>query len=225
MIQQFWSSLSFPIRRRTGCQFIASLMLVALLIAGLPTLSGAQQTCRPDGDVDQDGNVTIADALLVLQQAWNLTGLSACQLSIADVFPQPDTPDDAITNLDAACIFRKALNLPSCLDTLQSSNQPPIADAGPDQSVDAGVIVVLSGTESDPDGGIVSHMWEQTGGTTVSLAGADSLTAMFTAPVVSVDETLTFLLTVTDNDGAVGHATVSVMVTAIPPLPAPSPGP
>ena len=175
---------------------------------------------QPDGDVDQNGSVTAADALLAFQQALSLADLSVCQLSIADVFPQPSTPDGNITASDALCIFQKALALPSCLDTLPPSNQPPIVNAVVAQSVDAGTMVVLSGTASDPDGSIVSYAWTQTDGTTVSLAGAGNATAMFTAPDVSADETLTFRLTVTDNDGASASDEVSVTIRRVnqPPM-------
>ena len=77
-------------------------------------------------------------------------------------------------------------------------------------------MVVLTGTANDPDGTIVSYLWEQTGGTMVSLAGATSGTAMFTAPDVSMDETLTFRLTVTDDDDATASDEVSVVVQARP---------
>ena len=76
----------------------------------------ASQACQPDGDVDRSGGVTAADALLAFQQALGLTQLNACQLSIADVSPQPASPDGDITASDALCIFQKALSLPSCLD-------------------------------------------------------------------------------------------------------------
>ena len=89
-----------------------------LIVIALPELSNAQQTCRPDGDVDQNGSVTAADALLAFQQALSLAPLSTCQVSIANVFPSPDAPDGNITASDALCIFQKALGLPSCLDTL-----------------------------------------------------------------------------------------------------------
>ena len=186
-------------RLRTFLPYLTLLVLVAL---GLPAHSGAQPTCPPDGDVDQNGSVTAADALLVFQQALGLAQLNTCQRSIADVFPQPSDPDGSITASDALCIFQKALGLPSCLDTLPSSNQPPVVDAGPDQSVDAGVMVFLSGTASDPDGTIASYAWTQTDGTAVSLTGSDAATAVFVAPEVSAAETLTFRLTVTDDAGA-----------------------
>ena len=112
------------------------------------------------------------------------------------------------------CIFQKALSLPSCLDTLPSSNQPPIADAGPDQSVEGGVMVFLSGTANDTDGTIAAYAWTQTGGPAVSLTGADAATAVFVAPEVSVDETLTFRLTVRDDEGV--QASDEMRVTVRP---------
>ena len=221
MIQRSQTIFPSVIGRRTVCRSATCLMLLALVIMGLPALAGAQQTCRPDGDVDQNGGVTAADALLVFQQALSLVDLSACQQIIADVYPQPTTPDGTITASDALCIFQKALSLPSCLDILPPDNQLPVAEAGPDQSADAGKMVTLSGAASrDPDGTIASYAWKQTGGTIVSLSGADSDTAMFTAPDVSADETLTFSLTVTDSDGAEAIDEVAVMVRRVnkPPI-------
>ena len=199
-----------PIDRCVPCLII----LIALAL-GMPAPSGAQPACPPDGDVDQNGAVTAADALLVFQQALGLAQIDACQRTIADVFPQPAGPDGAITASDALCVFRKALSLPSCLDALPTSNLPPVADAGADQSVDAGVMVFLSGSANDPDGAIASHAWTQTAGTPVSLTGSGAATAVFVAPDVSLDETLTFRLTVTDGEGAQASDDVSVTVHAV----------
>ena len=115
--QRLWRFLPLVLGQRIAHHSIPSLLLLALMIIGLPALSGAQQTCRPDGDVNQNGSVTAADALLAFQQALNLVQLDACQLGIADVFPLSATPDGNITASDALCIFQKALGLPSCLDT------------------------------------------------------------------------------------------------------------
>ena len=133
------------------------LMVLVFFMVGLPALSDAQQTCQPDGDVDQNGSVTAADALLAFQQALGQARLSTCQFSIADVAPQPHAPDGSITAADALCIFQKALGSPSCLDILPPSNEPPVADAGMDQSVQAGEVVTLTGAASDSDGTIVSY--------------------------------------------------------------------
>ena len=115
-MQRFRRFFPFVLDQRTACRSIASFTLLVLIVMGLSALSDAQQTCQPDGDVDQSGSVTAADALLVLQQALNLNQLNTCQLNIADVFPQPTAPDGIITASDALCIFQKALGLPSCLD-------------------------------------------------------------------------------------------------------------
>ena len=211
-IQRLQRFLSFIPGQPTVYRSVPSLLLLALLVMGLPAPSGAQQACRPDGDVDRNGSVTAADALLAFQQALRLVQLDACQLTIADVFPQPAAPDGSITASDALCIFQKALSLPSCLDILILSNQPPVvnADANP-ATAEAGAAVTLLAVASDPDGTIVSYLWEQTGGTAVPLSGVTGRTATFTAPGVSADETLTFRLSVNDNDGA--QASVEVNVT------------
>jgi hypothetical protein len=81
--------------------------------------------------------------------------------------------------------------------------QPPIADAGPDQVADEGAIVTLSGLNStDPDGTIDSFFWEQTDGELVDLSDVWAPEVSFTSPDVVMDgESLSFKLTVIDNDG------------------------
>jgi len=83
-------------------------------------------------------------------------------------------------------------------------NQPPVANAGPDQNVacgPSGPMVMLNGSgSSDPDNQpITSYAWAQTGGPVVGLSGANTATPSFTAPVVSGGSTLAFQLTVGDG--------------------------
>ena len=173
-------------------------------------------TCHPGGDIDQNGSVTAADALLAFQHALSLTQLDMCQRSIADVFPQPAAPDGNITASDALCIFQKALSLPSCLDGAPPSNQTPVVNAGLDQFVYENEMVTLSGSGSDADGTIVRYRWVQTSGPTVVLLGAATPNASFTAPEVDSDERLVFELTVTDDGAASGMDAVTVTVRAAP---------
>ena len=75
--------------------------------------------------------------------------------------------------------------------------------------------MVLDGSaSSDPDGTIVSHAWTQTSGTTVSLQDAGTSTPEFDAPSTNADQTLTFRLLVTDNNGATHTDTVDIGVLA-----------
>ena len=95
------------------------------------------------------------------------------------------------------------------------TNIAPDADAGPNQSVAAGVGVSLDGTgSSDSDGTIASYAWVQTVGDTVSLTDAATATPDFTAPSTDSSQTLTFRLTVADNNGDTDTDTVNVVVAA-----------
>ena len=101
--------------------------------------------------------------------------------------------------------------------TYDMKNQPPTANAGADiDDVAAGVTVTLDGSASfDGDGTIVSYAWAQTGtGTAVILSGASTATPSFTAPTTANNQTLTFELTVTDNNGLPDTDTVTVDVLA-----------
>jgi len=106
----------------------------------------------------------------------------------------------------------------------EESNPPPpnvvpMANAGSNQSIISGSTVTLDGTaSSDPDGGISTYTWTQTGGTAVTLVGATTAQATFLAPTVSAVETLTFSLVVTDNRGA-ASSPATVTVTVNPPAP------
>jgi hypothetical protein len=91
----------------------------------------------------------------------------------------------------------------------------PVANAGPDQTVDEFDTVTLDGSgSSDPNGNIDTYFWEQTGsGTFVKLSDETAIRPIFTAPDVGpAGETLTFKLTVTDNDNFESTDTVSVQV-------------
>jgi hypothetical protein len=95
-------------------------------------------------------------------------------------------------------------------------NSPPEADAGTDRSVTAGDGVTLDASgSSDPDGddGALAYSWSQSSGPEVSLDGASTPTATFTAPDVGSATTLAFAVTVTDPEGASDTDEVTVTVS------------
>lgn len=100
----------------------------------------------------------------------------------------------------------------SATDTLQLRiNAPPDAAAGADFVIDQGETVLLDGTtSSDEDGVIATFAWAQASGPIVMLMDADSATPAFVAPQVA--GVLSFRLTVTDDDGESDTDSVSVMV-------------
>ena len=90
-----------------------------------------------------------------------------------------------------------------------SSNQPPVANAGPDQTVtdsdgNGSETVALNGAgSSDPDGTISSYVWKE---------GATQIATGATPSVSLAVGTHTLTLTVTDNAGATASDTVVVTV-------------
>lgn len=91
------------------------------------------------------------------------------------------------------------------------SNQPPSAQAGPDQTVEQGTSVALGGG-SDPDATVASYRWEQITGPPVALSNKRQASASFVAPEVDERVALTFRLTVTDNEGATASDEVAITV-------------
>lgn len=91
----------------------------------------------------------------------------------------------------------------SCIVNISWLNETPVADAGENQTVDAGSVVILDASGSyDIDDGIASFIWTQISGSTVTLSDSAAVSPTFTAPDVDSDgETFVFELTVEDNSG------------------------
>lgn len=94
---------------------------------------------------------------------------------------------------------------------VEPPNNPPVAHAGADQVLRSPGMVTLDGSGStDPDGDPLSYQWEQVGGLTVALSGADTANPTFMA---SRGGQLVFRLTVSDGRGGIDTDEVRVSVT------------
>src|ERR1700680_1223158 len=96
----------------------------------------------------------------------------------------------------------------------KSTNQPPVANAGADQTLPAtgpgGAPVTLDGSlSSDPDGDALTFVWTE-GATVVGKSAVVSLTATMGAH--------TYTLTVTDAGGLSSTAVTHVTITNAPPV-------
>ncbi len=79
-------------------------------------------------------------------------------------------------------------------------NLIPFAHAGPDQTVNEGVLVQLDGTgSSDPQNDPLNFAWTQVGGPGVLINNPGTATPTFLAPYISSNQTLTFKLVVDDG--------------------------
>jgi len=99
----------------------------------------------------------------------------------------------------------------------KQTNQPPVADAGPDQLVAEGGMVLLDGSgSSDPEGHGLTFSWSQVSSTgpVVTLSSTTVATPAFLA---SDDGVYTFLLTVTDEQGLTSSETVTITVANVAP--------
>ena len=81
-------------------------------------------------------------------------------------------------------------------------NGPPIADAGPDQTVAQNVFVNLVGSGTDPEDTKLKFIWSQKSGSDVTLYQRTLEEVYFVTPFIEGDsEELVFELRVTDSDG------------------------
>ena len=118
--------------------------------------------------------------------------------------PEDPVEGSAYTNIDDVVMLKR----------LPGVNNPPIANAGDDQSAKGGELVTLDGSgSSDPDGDSLAFHWISTF-PGITLSDPNAVNPTFTAPDVTELSSYDFALYV--NDGQVNSDTVLTRVTVIP---------
>lgn len=181
--------------------------------------AGPDQTVQAGALVQLDGS-NFAPASDIASYQW--AQISGPLVTLSDpTVVRPTFTAPAVGTNGASLQFRLTVTdkggqtaQDTCTVTVTWVNQPPLANAGPDQTVRAGDPVTLDGSSSaDPDDGIASYQWQQLSGKPVTLSNSHAVRPTFTAPHVSYGgETLTFRLTVTDKSGLQSAATCAVNV-------------
>jgi len=102
-------------------------------------------------------------------------------------------------------------------EKINSSNQPPLANAGKKQNVSlpANSVILNGGASTDKDGTITKYKWSQISGP--SSADIETPSLVSTNVTTLAKGTYAFELRVTDNDGAIGRDTVTIAVTGAAP--------
>ena len=228
-----------------GLLTATSLMFAAAAAAQLaPVLSanaGQDQTVNQGDAVSLNGTGSMGPPGAMLSYSWSQTGGSpTVTLTGANTATAGFTAPTGLTN-DVTLTFTLTVSvgseaMESETDTVDvtvsaASGVPPnplSVNAGPDQTVDQGDAVSLSGS-IHPASSAASYSWSQTGGSpTVTLTGANTAAPSFTAPTgLAADTTLMFTLTVRVG---LNSATDTVAVTVLAaefviPLPTADAGP
>lgn len=168
--------------------------------AGFPPIAvqafaGADQTVQQGQTVTLDGTQSTGT---VKSYSWTQTSGTSVALSDASAAE----PTFVAPAQEADLAFQLTVTGPGgpSTDTVAihvAAVNPPVADAGPDQTVPQATTVKLDGSAS---ANATSFAWQQTGGTpTVTLTGANTATPSFKFPMQT--DPLTFTLTVIGPGG------------------------
>jgi hypothetical protein len=159
---------------------------------------------------DSDGSVAtfrwtqIAGQVVMLRsasRAWTRFDTPAASTALTLIFQLTVTDNKGATTTDTVAITVNP-----------AGNTAPTANAGPNQSVNAQNVVILSGSGTDSDGTVTTYRWTQIAGQAVTLTSPNLALTRFDAPTAASSLTLIFQLTVTDNEGATTTDTVAITV-------------
>ena len=170
------------------------------------------------GNIQLTGSNSSDTDGVIVSQSWVQTGGSPTVTLVNDF-----NPFFAIPSVSADTVLTFTLTVAdedgaTSTDevAITITNAAPTAVAGDDQTVglNSGIVLLNGSASSDTDGTVTGYSWSQTGtGPTVVITNSTSSIASFDVPTVTADTTLSFSLTVTDNNGgATGTDTILINI-------------
>ncbi|MFN8250507.1 MAG: tandem-95 repeat protein [Ferruginibacter sp.] len=195
--------------------------------ANIPPTANAgpdQNITLPTSSVNLAGSGTDPDGSITAYLWTKISGPAAGTIT------NPNSAATTVTGLTIAGTYRYELRVTDNSgafgrDTMivivnPAPNVPPTANAGPDQNITLPVSSInLAGSGTDPDGSITAYLWTKVSGpvTGGTITNPNSAATSVTGLVAGIYK---FELRVTDNSGAFGRDTMTVIVFApnIPPV-------
>jgi hypothetical protein len=183
--------------------------------------AGPDQTVLEETIVTLDGSNSFDPDDSIKSYLWKQTSGPSVSLSNPRAIQPTFTSPSVAGGKSKSLLFQLTVtdyggssDTDTVIINVTGENDPPRAEAGPNQNVDEESIVTLDGSNSfDPDDGIKSYLWKQTSGPSVSLSNPEAVQPTFSAPTVGTDGvSLTFELTVTDYDSLQSTDTIIVNV-------------
>lgn len=189
--------------------------------------AGPDQTVFVTDTVWLDGNGSTDVDGDALTYRWSLTSKPQNSQSTLSE-PGAITPSFVV---DAPGIYTAQLivndgSVDSAPDTVTvtTENSPPVANAGPDQTLFVGGTALLDGSgSSDVDGDLLSFSWSLTSMPTDSTATLDDPTLV--TPSFEIDQPGTYVVQLIVNDGTENSEPVSITITTLNSKPVADAGP
>ena len=137
-------------------------------------------------------------------ELWSSDGASGTAFFVQDIDPGAASGAPGLVTMAGGRVYFAAADDVSGVELWSLSNLSPVADAGPDQTVNEGVAVTLDALAStDPDGDALTYEWRDAEGVLIGRGGQ----------VFPVVPTGVHTATLTARDGFGGIATDTVTIT------------
>ena len=195
-------------------------VVITILDNAAPTAQASAISQAYEGDsVELDGSASADSDGSIVAYLWTQTAGPTASIADADAerttFIAPAVDGDTALTFQLTVTDNDGAQSTDTISITILDNAAPTAQASAAAQAYEGTTVQLDGSASaDSDGSIASYSWQQidSSGYSVTLSNTAIAQPTFTAPAVAADTNLIFQLTVTDNDGAQGSATVTITI-------------